>query len=352
MRRLLPRVKLPRPQPGVALRRLLHWYGAGPLHLLTMIGCFALAGYAAVKLLPNNWFGIPLWFAGAVIGHDLLLMPLYTLADRSVTAVFRHRPARLPAGSVNYVRVPAMLSGLLLLIWFPLILRLPGGFERTTTLSLDPYLWHWLAVTGALFLLSAAALALRLRLSPAGAPDPETPPADDLKESPKLTVPGYSPRPPLSQRLAGQAASRPSSQPDSGRAAGQPWPRVPQGRNVLARSATGPERSCSWVPRGQNVLAPGATGTIELAPSATRPECSGPECHRDGTLVFLSATRPERLRPQGPMPVGPGPPGVSSPRCARLRSAPTGPPGPRGRGRASRRWRSALRRARPCGAVG
>jgi hypothetical protein len=36
-------------------------------------------------------------------------------------------------------------------------------FPATTILSLDPYLWHWLAVTGALFLLSAAALALRLR---------------------------------------------------------------------------------------------------------------------------------------------------------------------------------------------
>ena len=63
---------------------------------------------------------------------------------------------------INYLRVPAALSGLLLLIWFPLIFRLPTRFPATTTLSLDPYLWHWLAVTGALFLLSAAALALRL----------------------------------------------------------------------------------------------------------------------------------------------------------------------------------------------
>ena len=64
---------------------------------------------------------------------------------------------------INYLRVPAALSGLLLLIWFPLIFRLPRRFPVTTTLSLSPYLWHWLAVTGALFLLSAAALALRLR---------------------------------------------------------------------------------------------------------------------------------------------------------------------------------------------
>jgi hypothetical protein len=64
---------------------------------------------------------------------------------------------------INYLRVPAALSGLLLLIWFPLIFRLPTRFPVTTTLPLDPFLWHWLAVTGALFLLSATALALRLR---------------------------------------------------------------------------------------------------------------------------------------------------------------------------------------------
>jgi hypothetical protein len=146
------------------MRRFLRWYGASPLHLLTMLGCFALAGYAAAELLPGNAVGILVWPAGAVIGHDLILMPLYTLADRSAMAVFRHRPPSLPAVQwINYLRVPAAFSGMLLLIWFPLILRLPAHFAAATTLSLDPYLWHWLAVTGALFLLSAAALALRLR---------------------------------------------------------------------------------------------------------------------------------------------------------------------------------------------
>ena len=145
------------------MRHFLRWYGAGPLNLLTMIGCFALAGYAAAELLPHHVIGIAVWFAGAVIGHDLVLMPLYTLTDRSAQAVFRHRPPHLPAVPwINYLRVPAALSGLLLLIWFPLILRLPARFPFTTTLPLDPYLWHWLGVTGALFLLSATALALRL----------------------------------------------------------------------------------------------------------------------------------------------------------------------------------------------
>ena len=166
LRAFLSWVAARRPHPVRMLRAFLSWYGAGPLHLLTMAGCFALAGYAAVELLPNNLVGIPVWLIGAVIGHDLLLMPLYTLADRSALAVFRHRKPALPdVAWINYLRVPAALSGMLLLIWFPLIFRLPARFPATTTLPLDPYLWHWLGVTGGLFLLSAAALALRLRTS-------------------------------------------------------------------------------------------------------------------------------------------------------------------------------------------
>ena len=91
------------------MRWFLRWYGANPLHLLTMLGCFALAGYAAAELLPTNAVGIPVWFAGAVIGHDLILMPLYTLADRSVMAVFRHRPPSLPDGAVD--QLPARPRG-------------------------------------------------------------------------------------------------------------------------------------------------------------------------------------------------------------------------------------------------
>jgi hypothetical protein len=104
------------------------------------------------------------WFLGAVVGHDLILMPLYSLADRSALTAIRHRPPRLPAVPwINYLPVPAGLSGLLFLVWFPLILRLHTDYHASTTLSPDPFLWHWLAVTGALFLASAALLALRLR---------------------------------------------------------------------------------------------------------------------------------------------------------------------------------------------
>ena len=177
------------------MRRQLRWYGAGPLHLLALLACFGLAGYAAVRLIPSQPLGVAAWFLGAVIGHDLLLMPLYSLADRSVMAAIRHREPQLPVTPwINYVRVPAALSGLLLLVWFPLILRLQSPYHASTMLSADPYVWHWLAVTGALFLLSAVAFALRLRGRPRTASPPERPAVTPGSVSPDLP-PGTSPDP-------------------------------------------------------------------------------------------------------------------------------------------------------------
>ena len=146
------------------MRWFRRWYGANPLHLLAMLGCVLLSDYAAVRLLHVKPIGVAIWFVGAIVGHDLVLFPLYVLADRSVMAVFRHRPPKLPTVPwINYLRVPTVLSVLLLLIWFPLIFRIPSHFPRTTDLSLNPYLGHWVAITGVLYLLSAAAFALRLR---------------------------------------------------------------------------------------------------------------------------------------------------------------------------------------------
>ncbi len=160
------------------MRRQLRWYGASSLHLLALLACFGLAGYAAARLVSSHPLAVIAWFLGAVIGHDLLLMPLYSLADRSAMAAIRHREPQLPATPwINYLRVPAALSGLLLIVWFPLILRLQSPYRASTTLSADPYVWHWLAVTGALFLLSAVAFALRLRRQSRTAAPPERPAA-------------------------------------------------------------------------------------------------------------------------------------------------------------------------------
>ena len=48
-----------------------------PLQLLLLVCSFALAGYAGVRLLEGDWFGVALWFVGAALLHDLVLLPLY-----------------------------------------------------------------------------------------------------------------------------------------------------------------------------------------------------------------------------------------------------------------------------------
>jgi hypothetical protein len=112
-------------------------------------------------------------------------------------AAVRHRAPQLPAAPwINYVRVPAALSGLLLLVWFPLILRLQSPYHASTTLSADPYLWHWLAVTGTLFLLSAVAFAVRLRRQSRTAAPPERPAA-----APDGTGPDRETEPPTDTAL-------------------------------------------------------------------------------------------------------------------------------------------------------
>lgn len=131
-----------------------------PLHLLLLSCSFALAAYAGVRLLAGDWFGVALWIVGAALLHDLVLLPLYAAADRAVVSVFGAARRR---EWVMYVRVPAALSGLLLLVWFPLI---SGAVERryrsATGLPADVFLARWLLITAVLFGGSALLLVVRL----------------------------------------------------------------------------------------------------------------------------------------------------------------------------------------------
>ena len=154
---------------ATALTRVRTFYGANPLHLLALLGCFALAGYAALRTLSEpTWPVILLWFLGAVIGHDLVLFPLYTLADRSLAAGLRAVAPSRGAGpsrvaAVNYLRVPLLGTGLLFLLFFPGII---GQGSQTyldaTGLTQEPYLGRWLLITAAMFLISAVVYAARV----------------------------------------------------------------------------------------------------------------------------------------------------------------------------------------------
>ncbi len=138
------------------MRLLRRWYGEGPLHLLLMVSSFALAGYAGVRLLDGDTFMILVWFVGAALVHDLVLVPLYSAADRALRAPFPRRP-----GPVGFVRVPLLLSGLLLLMWWPLITRHTERYEPASGMSPDRFLGNWLLITAALFTVSALWLVVR-----------------------------------------------------------------------------------------------------------------------------------------------------------------------------------------------
>ncbi|WP_407078273.1 hypothetical protein [Streptomyces sp. NPDC005435] len=132
-----------------------------PLQLLLLLCSFALAAYAGVRLLAGDRLGVVLWIVGAALLHDLVLVPLYSALDRALVAglgAARRRSFML------YVRVPALLSGLLLLVWAPLILGLSADRYRSAT-GLDPdgFLTRWLLITAALFGGSALVCVLRLR---------------------------------------------------------------------------------------------------------------------------------------------------------------------------------------------
>ena len=196
---------------GTLTGRIRHWYGANPLHLLALLAAFALAGYAVRAVIEAGQFrGFAIWFAVAIIGHDLLLFPLYSLADLSVQRLLPRWASRKPAGAapphpppgpppINYVRIPVAFSLLLLLVFFPLILGLSEPeYHRASDLTTQPYLWRWLAVTGVLFAASAVIYALRWRRAASRA----------RKHQAAAAAARAQQAPPAAQDLTSPAASR------------------------------------------------------------------------------------------------------------------------------------------------
>jgi hypothetical protein len=133
-------------------------YGHGPLHLLGHLALIVLAGFALAQLFGMDVapqpLNLALWLALGALVHDLVLLPAYSLADRAIR--------RLPAPLVNHVRFPLAVSGLLLLVWFPLILeRQPGNYVNALGREPPDFLARWIAVTASLLGLSAVAYVLR-----------------------------------------------------------------------------------------------------------------------------------------------------------------------------------------------
>jgi hypothetical protein len=146
------------------MKRFRHHYGASPLHALAHLAAFAVAGFVVLQFLDLRAAGnVLLWFVAAVVLHDFLLLPFYSGLDRAAQ--------RAGGRAVNYLRVPAGLSALLLLVFFPLILgRSTAKLEQVSAAPAPDYLARWLLITAALCLGSAALYAAKARRAAAKRP--------------------------------------------------------------------------------------------------------------------------------------------------------------------------------------
>lgn len=134
------------------------------LPLALLLGSFALAGYALSLLAGDRELPrILLWFGGAVIAHDLLLFPCYALADRFLgRAVSARWPAGIPSPR-NYLRVPVLASGLVLLLFLPGIIQQGAAtYFAATGQTQQPFLLRWVVISGAFVVVSAVLYLARL----------------------------------------------------------------------------------------------------------------------------------------------------------------------------------------------
>ena len=145
-------------------------YGASPLHLLAHLAAFAICAYALAQIIDGGTVvNFVVWFGGAALLHDLVFLPLYSILDRVAHGWARRahgrRRGRLRHPDVpviNHVRAPALISGLLLIVYFPLILgAAPDEYLRATGHHLHGYARNWILVSAVLFAGSALLYAVR-----------------------------------------------------------------------------------------------------------------------------------------------------------------------------------------------
>jgi hypothetical protein len=158
---------------GVSGSAFARRYGATPLHLLGHLAAFAICAYALTQIIDGGAVvNFVVWFGGAALLHDVVFLPLYSILDRVAHGWTRRLHAAAPAPIrdpavpvVNYVRAPALISGVLLLVYFPLIFG-PGQTEyvRATGHHLHGYARNWVLITASLFAASALLYAIRVRL--------------------------------------------------------------------------------------------------------------------------------------------------------------------------------------------
>lgn len=146
------------------MRALRRAYGAGPLHLLAHAAAIAVAAFALSRILDPRYahpVNFAAWFLGGALVHDLVLLPLYSIAGLLAGVVVAD-DHRLPVRLVNHLRVPAVVSGILLLVFLPLVLGDGrANYVRDSGHAPPDRLARWALITAGLFAGSGVLLILR-----------------------------------------------------------------------------------------------------------------------------------------------------------------------------------------------
>lgn len=140
------------------MTRLRGFYGGSLLHLLATVMSFALVAAAFVGWARpgSDLRGVLTWVLGCLTGSELMLLPSAWLLDRIATGSHASTPSAPARGDIAYVFVPTVLSGLLLVVFAPLVFRFDEAtFSAATAMTASPYLARWLLSTAVLFGASA-----------------------------------------------------------------------------------------------------------------------------------------------------------------------------------------------------
>lgn len=134
-------------------------YGASPLHLLAHLVLLALAAWAVLQALSARGArDVAIWFLAALVLHDLVGLPLYSALDRVA-----QRARVRGVAAVNHVRFVAVVGGVSLLVFFPLILgKSDGNLRYVSGVTPSGYLGRWLLLCAGAALASALVLVVRV----------------------------------------------------------------------------------------------------------------------------------------------------------------------------------------------
>lgn len=137
------------------------------VRVVVVLATLVLGAVGALHVVTgtSSWLRVAVWFAAAIVLHDLVAFPVYAIADRVLTPVTgaggRDLRRRVPV--VNHLWLPALGSLQLLVVYLPSISgQGDGGLTDASGLSAGSSLLRWALTSAVLFALGAVLYAGRL----------------------------------------------------------------------------------------------------------------------------------------------------------------------------------------------